>query len=41
MTMLLVMHELGLAYRIATRVISLADGGIHESGTPEEVLRSP
>jgi polar amino acid transport system ATP-binding protein len=41
MTMLLVTHELGFAYHVATRVIFLADGRIHESGTPEEVLRSP
>ena len=40
-TMLLVTHELGFAYHVATRVIFLADGVIHESGTPDEVLRNP
>ena len=40
-TMLLVTHELGFAYHVATRVIFLADGAIHEQGTPDEVLRAP
>jgi polar amino acid transport system ATP-binding protein len=40
-TMLLVTHELGFAYHVATRVIFLADGGIHEHGTPDEVLKHP
>jgi len=40
-TMLLVTHELGSAYHMATRVIFLADGAIQESGTPDEVLRHP
>jgi polar amino acid transport system ATP-binding protein len=40
-TMLLVTHELGFAYHVATRVIFLADGAIHEQGTPEEVLKHP
>lgn len=40
-TMLLVTHELGFAYRFATRVIFLADGVIHEEGTAEEVFRAP
>lgn len=40
-TMLLVTHELGFAYHVATRVIFIADGEIHESGTPDEVLRHP
>ena len=40
-TMLLVTHELGFAFHVATRVIFLADGTVHESGTPEEVLRNP
>jgi polar amino acid transport system ATP-binding protein len=41
MTMLLVTHELGFAYHVATRVIFLADGLVHETGTPEEVLKNP
>jgi polar amino acid transport system ATP-binding protein len=40
-TMLLVTHELGFAYHVATRVIFLADGTIHEMGTPDEVLKNP
>jgi polar amino acid transport system ATP-binding protein len=40
-TMLLVTHELGFAYHVATRVIFLADGAIHEQGTPDEILRNP
>lgn len=40
-TMLLVTHELGFAFHMATRVIFLADGAFHEWGTPEEVLRHP
>ena len=40
-TMLLVTHELGFAYHVATRVIFLAQGMIHEQGTPDEILRHP
>ena len=40
-TMLLVTHELGFAYHVATRVIFLADGVVHEEGTPDEVLKHP
>jgi polar amino acid transport system ATP-binding protein len=40
-TMLLVTHELGFAYHVSTRVLFLADGTIHEQGTPDEVLRHP
>ena len=40
-TMLLVTHELGFAYHVATRVIFLAEGTIHEQGTPDEVLKHP
>ncbi|MBS0520417.1 MAG: amino acid ABC transporter ATP-binding protein [Proteobacteria bacterium] len=40
-TMLLVTHELGFAYHVATRVIFLADGLVHEQGTPDEVLKNP
>ncbi len=40
-TMLLVTHELGFAYHVATRVIFLADGVIHEAGTPDQVLKNP
>ena len=37
--MLLVTHELGFAYHVANRVLFLADGVIHEQGTPDEVLK--
>jgi polar amino acid transport system ATP-binding protein len=40
-TMLLVTHELGFAYHFANRVLFIADGVIHESGTPDEVLKNP
>jgi ABC-type histidine transport system ATPase subunit len=40
-TMLLVTHEIGFAYHYASRVVFLADGVIHEAGTPDEVLKHP
>jgi polar amino acid transport system ATP-binding protein len=40
-TMLLVTHELGFAYRFATRVLYLFDGRIHEEGTPEQIFKNP
>jgi polar amino acid transport system ATP-binding protein len=40
-TMLLVTHELGFAYHVATRVIFLAEGRIHEQGTPDQILKNP
>jgi polar amino acid transport system ATP-binding protein len=40
-TMLLVTHELGFAFHVANRVIFLADGLIHEQGTPQQVLQHP
>jgi len=40
-TMLLVTHELGFAYHVATRVIFLADGRILEQGTPDQILKNP
>ncbi|MCV0397240.1 MAG: amino acid ABC transporter ATP-binding protein [Rhizobiaceae bacterium] len=40
-TMLLVTHEIGFAYHVATRIVFLADGGIYETGTPDEVLKNP
>ena len=40
-TMLLVTHELGFAYHVATRVLFIADGVIHEQGPPEQVLKHP
>jgi polar amino acid transport system ATP-binding protein len=40
-TMLLVTHEIGFAYHYADRVLFLAEGRIHEAGTPDEVLKTP
>ena len=40
-TMLLVTHEIGFAYHMATRVLFLAEGGIYEQGTPDDVLKAP
>ncbi|GGE13761.1 amino acid ABC transporter ATP-binding protein, PAAT family [Gemmobacter megaterium] len=40
-TMLLVTHELGFAYRFATRVLYLYDGLVHEEGTAEQIFRAP
>ncbi|MFO1327201.1 MAG: amino acid ABC transporter ATP-binding protein [Rubrivivax sp.] len=40
-TMILVTHEFGFAYRFATRVLFLADGVIHEEGTPEQIFKAP
>ena len=40
-TMLVVTHELGFAYHYADRVLFLADGCIHEAGTPDQVLKHP
>lgn len=40
-TMLLVTHEIGFAYHVSTRVVFLGEGGIYETGTPDEVLKHP
>jgi polar amino acid transport system ATP-binding protein len=40
-TMLLVTHELGFAYHVASRVLFIADGVIHEQGPPDQVLKHP
>jgi polar amino acid transport system ATP-binding protein len=40
-TMLLVTHEIGFAYHFASRVLFIADGGIHEQGSPDQVLKHP
>jgi len=39
--MLLVTHEVGFAYHFADRILFIADGVIHEQGTPDEVLKHP
>jgi polar amino acid transport system ATP-binding protein len=41
MTMLVVTHELGFAYNVASRVVFLHGGVIHEEGPPQEVLGRP
>ncbi|EPX81861.1 amino acid ABC transporter ATP-binding protein [Salipiger mucosus] len=41
MTMLVVTHEMAFAEDVGDRVIFMADGAIHEDGTPAEVLRNP
>lgn len=40
-TMLLVTHEIGFAYHFANRVLFIADGVIHEQGTPAQMLKHP
>ena len=37
----LVTHEIGFASHYANRVLFLAEGVIHEAGTPDEVLKHP
>ena len=41
MTMVIVTHEMNFAYEVATRIIFMADGGIIEQGTPQEVFENP
>ena len=41
MTMVVVTHELGFAYHVANRVLFIAEGVIHEQGTPDQVLKHP
>ena len=41
MTMIVVTHEMGFARDVADRVIFMADGGIVEEGTPEEICTDP
>ncbi|MEU3578001.1 ABC transporter ATP-binding protein [Streptomyces globisporus] len=37
-TIVMILHDLNLAARYADHLIALADGGLHASGTPSEVL---
>ena len=41
MTMLVATHEMGFARQVADEVVFLADGGVAESGPPEQVLAEP
>lgn len=40
-TMLLVRHELGFVYHFADRVVFIAGGVVHETGTAGEGLKHP
>lgn len=40
-TMILVTHELGFAFRFATRAIYLLGGQVHEEGSPDQIFKSP
>jgi iron complex transport system ATP-binding protein len=37
-TVVMVLHDLNLAARYADRLVAIANGGVHSSGTAEEVL---
>lgn len=41
LTMLIVTHEMNFARQIADRVLFLADGGIYEQGSPEDIFEHP
>ncbi|MBN8937903.1 MAG: amino acid ABC transporter ATP-binding protein [Rhizobiales bacterium] len=41
MTMIVVTHELGFAYNVASKVVFLHQGVIHEQGPPDQVLVAP
>lgn len=41
LTMVIVTHEMEFAKNISSRVIFLADGGIYEEGTPQEIFDNP
>jgi polar amino acid transport system ATP-binding protein len=41
MTMVVVTHEMGFAREVADRVLFMADGGIIEQGTPEQIFGNP
>lgn len=41
MTMLIVTHEMSFAREVATRVLFMADHGIYEEGTPEQIFDAP
>jgi polar amino acid transport system ATP-binding protein len=41
MTMVLATHEMGFAREVADQVCFLADGRVHERGTPEQIFDSP
>lgn len=41
LTMMIVTHEMNFAREIATRIFYMDDGGIYESGTPDEIFENP
>ncbi|WP_178119034.1 ATP-binding cassette domain-containing protein [Pseudomonas akapageensis] len=41
MTMIIVTHEMNFARKLADRICFVADGGILESGSPEQLLATP
>ena len=41
MTMIIVTHEMNFAREVSDRVIFMADGVIHEEGTPEQIFNNP
>ena len=41
LTMIIVTHEMNFAQQIASRVLFLAEGGIYEQGTPEDIFEHP
>ena len=40
-TMILVTHEMSFARQVSSRVLFMAEGRIHEQGTPEEIFGAP
>lgn len=41
MTIIIVTHEMGFARQVSDRIIFMADGGIVEEGSPEELFSKP
>lgn len=41
MTMLCVTHEMGFAREVGSKIVFMSDGGILESGRPEELFKNP
>ena len=41
MTMVVVTHEMGFAREVSDRVLFMAEGGIMEEGTPEQIFDNP
>lgn len=41
MTMVIVTHEMAFAREVSNRVVFMADGGIVESGTPDQIFNHP